>query len=97
MTNTTEGSATVALTERNFSQIVAATPLHSWTSGRLVRAVPGRRRCFEEIAPPRPGARRVRERGRGPTLAQRHGVRPSRRSFSSGRPGVDTMVGAPPS
>jgi thioredoxin len=100
MTNTTEGSATVALTERNFSEIVAATPLllvDFWAPwcGPCRAVAP----VLEEIAKAEAGRVVVAKVNvdEQPTLAQRYGVQaiPTLLLFKDGRI-VDTMVGAPP-
>jgi thioredoxin len=100
MTNTTESSATVALTERNFSEIVAATPLllvDFWAPwcGPCRAVAP----VLEEIAQAEAGRVVVAKVNvdEQPTLAQRYGVQaiPTLLLFKDGRI-VDTLVGAPP-
>ena len=100
MTNTTEGSATLALTERNFSEIVAATPLllvDFWAPwcGPCRAVAP----VLEEIARAEAGRVVVAKVNvdEQPTLAQRYGVQaiPTLLLFKDGQI-VDTLVGAPP-
>jgi len=100
MTNTTESSATLTLTERNFSEIVAATPLllvDFWAPwcGPCRAVAP----VLEDIARAEVGRLVVAKVNvdEEPTLAQRYGVQaiPTLLVFKDGRV-VDTMVGAPP-
>ena len=100
MTDTTAGSATLPLTERNFSEIVAATPLllvDFWAPwcGPCRAVAP----VLEEIARAEAGRVVVAKVNvdEQPTLAQRYGVQaiPTLLLFKDGRI-VDTMVGAPP-
>jgi thioredoxin len=100
MPNTTEGSATLALTERNFSEMVAATPLllvDFWAPwcGPCRAVAP----VLEEIARAEAGRVVVAKVNvdEQPTLAQRYGVQaiPTLLLFKDGQI-VDTMVGAPP-
>jgi thioredoxin len=100
MSNTTESSATLALTERNFSEIVAATPLllvDFWAPwcGPCRAVAP----VLEDLARAEAGRLVVAKVNvdEEPTLAQRYGVQaiPTLLLFKDGRI-VDTMVGAPP-
>jgi len=100
MTNTTSGSATLPLTERNFSEIVAATPLllvDFWAPwcGPCRAVAP----VLEELARTEAGRVVVAKVNvdEQPTLAQRYGVQaiPTLIFFKDGRV-VDTLVGAPP-
>jgi thioredoxin len=100
MTNTTTGSATLPLTERNFSEIVAATPLllvDFWAPwcGPCRAVAP----VLEELAQAQAGRVVVAKVNvdEEPTLAQRYGVQaiPTLLFFKDGRV-VDTIVGAPP-
>jgi thioredoxin len=100
MPNTTESSATLTLTERNFSEIVAATPLlvvDFWAPwcGPCRAVAP----VLEDIARAEVGRLVVAKVNvdEEPTLAQRYGVQaiPTLLVFKDGRI-VDTMVGAPP-
>ena len=100
MANTTDDSATVALTERNFSEIVAATPLllvDFWAPwcGPCRAVAP----VLEELARTEAGRVVVAKVNvdEQPTLAQRYGVQaiPTLLFFKDGRI-VDTVVGAPP-
>jgi len=100
MANTTDDSATVALTERNFSEIVAATPLllvDFWAPwcGPCRAVAP----VLEELARTEAGRVVVAKVNvdEQPTLAQRYGVQaiPTLLFFKDGRI-IDTVVGAPP-
>ena len=100
MTNTTSGSATLPLTERNFSEIVAATPLllvDFWAPwcGPCRAVAP----VLEELARTETGRVVVAKVNvdEEPTLAQRYGVQaiPTLLFFKEGQI-VDTLVGAPP-
>jgi thioredoxin len=100
MTNTTSDSATLRLTERNFSEIVAATPLllvDFWAPwcGPCRAVAP----VLEELARAEAGRAVVAKVNvdEEPSLAQRHGVQaiPTLLFFKDGRV-VDTVVGAPP-
>ena len=100
MSNTAESSATLALTERNFSEIVAATPVllvDFWAPwcGPCRAVAP----VLEDIARAEAGRLVVAKVNvdEEPTLAQRYGVQaiPTLLLFKDGRI-VDTMVGAPP-
>jgi thioredoxin len=100
MPNTTEGSATLSLTERNFSEMVAATPMllvDFWAPwcGPCRAIAP----ALEEIARAEAGRVVVAKVNvdEEPTLAQRYGVQaiPTLLLFKDGQV-VDTMVGAPP-
>ena len=100
MSNITESSATLALTERNFSEIVAATPVllvDFWAPwcGPCRAVAP----VLEDLARAEAGRLVVAKVNvdEQPTLAQRYGVQaiPTLLLFKDGRV-VDTMVGAPP-
>ena len=100
MSNTTESSVTLALTERNFSEIVAATPLllvDFWAPwcGPCRAVAP----VLEDLARTEAGRLVVAKVNvdEQPTLAQRYQVQaiPTLLLFKDGRV-VDTMVGAPP-
>ena len=100
MTNTTSESATLQLTERNFSEIVAATPLllvDFWAPwcGPCRAVAP----ALEEIARAEAGRVVVAKVNvdEEPTLAQRYQVQaiPTLMFFKDGQV-VDTLVGAPP-
>lgn len=100
MTNATSDSATVRLTERNFSEIVAATPrliVDFWAPwcGPCRAVAP----VLEEIARTEAGRVVVAKVNvdEESTLAQRYGVQaiPTLLFFKDGRV-VDTVVGAPP-
>ena len=100
MTNTTSDSATVTLTERNFAEMVAATPrmlVDFWAPWcgpcRVVAPV------LEELAKAEAGRIVVAKVNvdEEPTLAQRYHVQaiPTLLFFKDGEI-KDTMVGAPP-
>jgi thioredoxin len=100
MTNTTSDSATLTLTERNFSEMVAATPLllvDFWAPwcGPCRAVAP----VLEELARAEAGRLVVAKVNvdEEPTLAQRYGVQaiPTLLFFKDGQI-ADTMVGAPP-
>lgn len=100
MTNATSESATLQLTERNFSEIVAATPLlvvDFWAPwcGPCRAVAP----ALEEIARAEAGRVVVAKVNvdEEPTLAQRYQVQaiPTLMFFKDGQV-VDTLVGAPP-
>ena len=100
MANPTSDSATLPLTERNFSEIVAATPLllvDFWAPwcGPCRAVAP----VLEELARAETGRVVVAKVNvdEEPTLAQRYGVQaiPTLLFFKDGRV-VDTVVGAPP-
>jgi thioredoxin len=100
MTNTTSDSATVQLTERNFAEIVAATPLllvDFWAPwcGPCRAVAP----VIEELARAEVGRVVVAKVNvdEEPSLAQRYGVQaiPTLLFFRDGQV-VDTVVGAPP-
>lgn len=100
MTNATSESATLRLTERNFSEIVAATPLlvvDFWAPwcGPCRAVAP----ALEEIARAEAGRVVVAKVNvdEEPTLAQRYQVQaiPTLMFFKDGQV-VDTLVGAPP-
>ena len=100
MTNATSDSATVRLTERNFSEIVAATPrliVDFWAPwcGPCRAVAP----VLEEIARTEAGRVVVAKVNvdEESALAQRYGVQaiPTLLFFKDGRV-VDTVVGAPP-
>lgn len=100
MTNVTSESATLRLTERNFSEIVAATPLllvDFWAPwcGPCRAVAP----ALEEIARAEAGRVVIAKVNvdEEPTLAQRYQVQaiPTLMFFKDGQ-AVDTLVGAPP-
>ena len=100
MTNTTSDSATVTLTERNFAEMVAATPrmlVDSWAPwcGPCRAVAP----VLEELAKAEAGRIVVAKVNvdEEPTLAQRYQVQaiPTLLFFKDGEI-KDTMVGAPP-
>ena len=100
MTNAASESATLRLTERNFSEIVAATPLllvDFWAPwcGPCRAVAP----ALEEIARAEAGRVVVAKVNvdEEPTLAQRYQVQaiPTLMFFKDGQV-VDTLVGAPP-
>jgi thioredoxin len=100
MTNTTSDSAAVQLTERNFAEIVAATPLllvDFWAPwcGPCRAVAP----VIEELARAEAGRVVVAKVNvdEEPSLAQRYGVQaiPTLLFFRDGQV-VDTVVGAPP-
>ena len=100
MTNTTSDSATLPLTERNFSEIVAATPrllVDFWAPwcGPCRAVAP----VLEELARAEVGRLVVAKVNvdEEPGLAQRFGVQaiPTLLFFKDGQV-VDTVVGAPP-
>jgi thioredoxin len=100
MTNTTSESATLPLGERNFSEIVAATPLllvDFWAPwcGPCRAVAP----VLEELARAEAGRVVVAKVNvdEEPALAQRYGVQaiPTLLFFKDGQV-VDTLVGAPP-
>ena len=100
MTKTTSDSATLTLTERNFSEMVAATPLllvDFWAPwcGPCRAVAP----VLEELARAEAGRLVVAKVNvdEEPTLAQRYGVQaiPTLLFFKDGQI-ADTMVGAPP-
>ncbi len=100
MTNATSESATLRLTERNFAEIVAATPLllvDFWAPwcGPCRAVAP----TLEEIARAEAGRVVVAKVNvdEEPTLAQRYQVQaiPTLMFFKDGQV-VDTLVGAPP-
>jgi thioredoxin len=100
MTNTTSDSATVTLTERNFAEMVAATPrmlVDFWAPwcGPCRAVAP----VLEELAKAEAGRIVVAKVNvdEEPTLAQRYHVQaiPTLLFFKDGEI-KDTMVGAPP-
>jgi thioredoxin len=100
MTNTTSDSATVTLTERNFAEMVAATPrilVDFWAPwcGPCRAVAP----VLEELAKAEAGRIVVAKVNvdEEPTLAQRYQVQaiPTLLFFKDGEI-KDTMVGAPP-
>ena len=100
MTNTTSDSATVTLTERNFAEIIAATPrmlVDFWAPwcGPCRAVAP----VLEELAKAEAGRLVVAKVNvdEEPTLAQRYHVQaiPTLLFFKDGEI-KDTMVGAPP-
>jgi thioredoxin len=100
MTNTTSDSATVTLTERNFAEMVAATPrilVDFWAPwcGPCRAVAP----VLEELAKAEAGRVVVAKVNvdEEPTLAQRYNVQaiPTLLFFKDGEI-KDTMVGAPP-
>jgi thioredoxin len=100
MTNTTSDSATVTLTERNFAEMVAATPrilVDFWAPwcGPCRAVAP----VLEELAKAEAGRIVVAKVNvdEEPSLAQRYGVQaiPTLLFFRDGQV-VDTVVGAPP-
>jgi thioredoxin 2 len=100
MANTTSDSATLALTERNFSEMVAATPrllVDFWAPwcGPCRAVAP----VLEELARAEVGRLVVAKVNvdEQPTLAQRYGVQaiPTLLLFKDGQV-VDTVVGALP-
>ena len=100
MTNTTSDSATVTLTERNFAEMVAATPrilVDFWAPwcGPCRAVAP----VLEELAKAEAGRIVVAKVNvdEEPTLAQRYNVQaiPTLLFFKDGEI-KDTMVGAPP-
>ena len=100
MTNTTSDSATVTLTERNFAEMVAATPrilVDFWAPwcGPCRAVAP----VLEELAKTEAGRIVVAKVNvdEEPTLAQRYQVQaiPTLLFFKDGEI-KDTMVGAPP-
>ena len=100
MANTASDSATLPLTERNFSEIVAATPrllVDFWAPwcGPCRAVAP----VLEELARAEVGRLVVAKVNvdEEPSLAQRYGVQaiPTLLFFKDGRV-VDTVVGAPP-
>jgi thioredoxin len=100
MTNVTSESATLQLTERNFSEIVAATPrllVDFWAPwcGPCRAVAP----VLEDIARAETGRLVVAKVNvdQEPGLAQRFGVQaiPTLLFFKEGKV-VDTVVGAPP-
>jgi thioredoxin len=100
MTNTTSDSATVTLTERNFAEIIAATPrmlVDFWAPwcGPCRAVAP----VLEELAKAEAGRIVVAKVNvdEEPTLAQRYHVQaiPTLLFFKDGEI-KDTMVGAPP-
>jgi thioredoxin len=100
MANTTSDSATLPLTERNFSEMVAATPrllVDFWAPwcGPCRAVAP----VLEELARAEAGRLVVAKVNvdEQPSLAQRYGVQaiPTLLFFKDGRV-VDTVVGAPP-
>ena len=100
MTNTTSDSATVTLTERNFAEMVAATPrmlVDFWAPwcGPCRAVAP----VLEELAKAEAGRIVVAKVNvdEEPTLAQRYHVQavPTLLFFKDGEV-KDTMVGAPP-
>ena len=100
MTNTTSDSATVTLTERNFAEMVAATPrmlVDFWAPwcGPCRAVAP----VLEELAKTEAGRIVVAKVNvdEEPTLAQRYHVQaiPTLLFFKDGEI-KDTMVGAPP-
>ena len=100
MTNTTSDTATVTLTERNFAEMVAATPrmlVDFWAPwcGPCRAVAP----VLEELAKAEAGRIVVAKVNvdEEPTLAQRYHVQaiPTLLFFKDGEI-KDTMVGAPP-
>ena len=100
MTNTTSDSATVTLTERNFAEMVAATPrilVDFWAPwcGPCRAVAP----VLEELAKAEAGRIVVAKVNvdEEPTLAQRYQVQaiPTLLFFKDGEI-KDTLVGAPP-
>jgi thioredoxin len=100
MTNTTSDSATVTLTERNFAEMVAATPrmlVDFWAPwcGPCRAVAP----VLEELAKAEAGRIVVAKVNvdEEPTLAQRYHVQaiPTLLFFKDGEI-KDTLVGAPP-
>jgi thioredoxin len=100
MTHTTSESATLPLTERNFAEIVAATPrllVDFWAPwcGPCRAVAP----VLEELARAEAGRLVVAKVNvdEEPTLAQRYGIQaiPTLLFFKDGEV-VDTVVGAPP-
>jgi thioredoxin len=100
MTNTTSDSATVTLTERNFAEMVAATPrmlVDFWAPwcGPCRAVAP----VLEELAKAEAGRIVVAKVNvdEEPTLAQRYHVQaiPTLLFFKDGEV-KDTLVGAPP-
>jgi thioredoxin len=100
MTNTTSDSATVTLTERNFAEIIAATPrmlVDFWAPwcGPCRAVAP----VLEELAKAEAGRIVVAKVNvdEEPTLAQRYHVQaiPTLLFFKDGEI-KDTLVGAPP-
>ena len=100
MTNTTSDSATVTLTERNFAEMVAATPrmlVDFWAPwcGPCRAVAP----VLEELAKAEAGRIVVAKVNvdEEPTLAQRYHVQaiPTLLFFQDGEI-KDTLVGAPP-
>ena len=100
MTNVTSDSAILKLTERNFAEIVAATPrllVDFWAPwcGPCRAVAP----VLEELARAEAGRLVIAKVNvdEEPSLAQRYGVQaiPTLLLFKDGQI-VDTMVGAPP-
>jgi thioredoxin len=100
MTNTASDSATIQLTERNFAEIVAATPrllVDFWAPwcGPCRAVAP----ALDELARAEAGRLVVAKVNvdEQPSLAQRYGIQaiPTLLLFKDGQV-VDTMVGAPP-
>jgi thioredoxin len=100
MANVTSDSATLKLTERNFAEIVAATPrllVDFWAPwcGPCRAVAP----VLEELARAEAGRLVIAKVNvdEEPSLAQRYGVQaiPTLLLFKDGQI-VDTMVGAPP-
>jgi thioredoxin len=100
MTNVTSDSVTLKLTERNFAEIVAATPLllvDFWAPwcGPCRAVAP----VLEELARAEAGRLVIAKVNvdEEPSLAQRYAVQaiPTLLLFKDGQI-VDTMVGAPP-